>query len=169
MSASTLHGVGIYTPSEHHTAMLLAHLAAFTPVLWFFYAAVLQNTPVTVSLKTGTSFRGVRVAVNNTEQFLGIPFAQPPVGNLRFKAPVAINNPVRGVRDASQFGNACPQPASTSGSAIDAGLGAAVGEDCLVLNVYRPAGTEATAKLPVLVWFYVSESDRCLELLESHA
>jgi len=125
--------------------MLLSRLAFITPFLWLRYAAVAQNTTVTVSLKTGTSFRGV--SANNIEQFLGVPFAQPPVENLRFKAPAAITTPAKGVQDASQFGNACPQPVSS-------GLGAAVSEDCLVLNVFRPAGTQANAKLPILVWFY---------------
>ncbi len=142
--------------------MLLPRLAWITPFLWLCCAAVPQSATITVSLKTGTSFRGVRLAANNTEQFLGVPFAQPPVGSLRFKAPVAITNPVKGVQDASQFGNACPQPSSNSGLPVDSGLGAAVGEDCLVLNVFRPAGTQANAKLPILIWFYVSGSDRYL-------
>ncbi|THH13515.1 hypothetical protein EW146_g6719 [Bondarzewia mesenterica] len=102
-------------------------------------------TSLNVDLTIGT-FRGVATA-NSTEKWLGIPYVQRPVGNLRFKAPVAIEEPFRGVQDASAFGNACPQPPADD-------LGAPIGEDCLVLNVYRPLGTSADAKLPVLVWIH---------------
>jgi hypothetical protein len=81
---------------------------------------------VDVPLKTGV-FRGLSTP-NGTETFFGIPFAQPPVGSLRFKAPVAITKASNAIKDASQFGNACPQPASS-------GLGAPVAESCLFLNV----------------------------------
>lgn len=122
-----------------------------------------SSAPV-VQLTSGT-FRGIiSRAPNNTDKWLGIPFAQPPVGNLRFKAPVAITNPPRGVQNATQFGDACPQRPSDS-------LGAPFSEDCLFLNVslhlsndcqslicpqvWRPTGTTSKDKLPVLVWFYV--------------
>ncbi|KLO09072.1 alpha/beta-hydrolase [Schizopora paradoxa] len=121
-----------------------------------FVSATLVNrdTPVTVHLKNGAAFQGVRVAVNNTEQFLGIPFAQPPVGNLRFKAPVAISTPTKGIQDASQFKTACPQPPTKSGLKFDSDIGAPVAEDCLFINIFRPAGTSAKDSLPVLVWLY---------------
>jgi carboxylesterase type B len=94
---------------------------------------VSASSPLVVDLTSG-SFRGVLAgSPNNTDKWLGIPFAQPPVGNLRFKAPVAITNPSRTVKNATQFGNACPQiPADH--------LGAPIGEDCLFLNVNMLAG-----------------------------
>jgi len=101
--------------------------------------------PLDISTTSGT-FRGV-ATTNSTEKWLGVRFAQPPVGALRFKAPVAITTRPAGVQNASAFGNACPQPASSS-------LGAPVAEDCLFLNVWRPAGTAANAKLPVLFWIH---------------
>ena len=73
--------------------------------------------------------------------FRGIPFAAPPVGDLRWRPPVP---PAKwsGVRDARQFGNRCPQYDSN---------GAAVGnEDCLTLNVYAQ-NPPASAKQPVIV------------------
>ncbi|KAI0067181.1 alpha/beta-hydrolase [Artomyces pyxidatus] len=97
-----------------------------------------------VKLNIGT-FSGV--TTNGTDRWLGIPYAQPPVGSLRFKAPVPIVTPFQGVQDALQFGNACPQPA-------DPGLGAPTAEDCLFLNVWRPQNTSTQAKLPVLVWIH---------------
>ncbi|KAH7912797.1 alpha beta-hydrolase [Hygrophoropsis aurantiaca] len=94
---------------------------------------------------TGT-FRGQSNA-NGTDSWLGIPYAQPPVGTLRFKAPVPILQVPQQVQDASQFGDACPQPPSTS-------LGATMSENCLNLNIWRPSGTTADSNLPVMVWFY---------------
>ncbi|TFY55649.1 hypothetical protein EVG20_g9246, partial [Dentipellis fragilis] len=84
---------------------------------------------------------------NGTEHWLGIPYAQPPVGNLRFKAPVPILLPRRGLQNATAFGDACPQAAAST-------LGAPIGEDCLYLNVWRPKNTTARERLPVLVWIH---------------
>ncbi|KAJ7116492.1 alpha/beta-hydrolase [Mycena epipterygia] len=100
-----------------------------------------------VSLTIGT-FRGVRTP-NGTEKWLGIPFAVPPVGPLRFKAPVPISKPLPGIQNASVFGNACPQPPNSI-----ADLGAPVAEDCLYFNVWRPEGTTSESKLPILVWIH---------------
>ncbi|KAF9266437.1 alpha/beta-hydrolase [Marasmius fiardii PR-910] len=106
--------------------------------------------PLDVQLTIGT-FRGV--TRNGTEQWLGVPYATPPVGTRRFKAPQPLlrhpigNDSSSTVKDASQFGNACPQIPSDS-------LGAPVGEDCLYLNVWRPENVSNDAKLPVLVWFH---------------
>ncbi|KAJ7650780.1 alpha/beta-hydrolase [Roridomyces roridus] len=98
-----------------------------------------------VSLTAGT-FRGVP-AVNGVQKWLGIPYATPPLGALRFKAPVPIEKPLTGIQNASQFGNACPQPAGD--------LGAPIAEDCLFLNVFRPQNVTASSKVPVLVWIHV--------------
>lgn len=78
-----------------------------------------------VDLDTGT-FQGFRTE-NGTENWLGIPFAQPPVGKLRFKAPVALTTKFPGIQNASTFKDACPQRPGD--------LGAPMGEDCLGLNV----------------------------------
>lgn len=72
-------------------------------------------------------FRGL--TANATDVFLGVPYAQPPVGHLRFVAPQPITTRTNDIRDAVQFGNACPQPPNITS------LGANIGEDCLFLNV----------------------------------
>ncbi|KAJ7717684.1 alpha/beta-hydrolase [Mycena metata] len=101
------------------------------------------NGPLEVSLQTGT-FRGVSTG-KGTEKWLGIPFAEPP---LRFKAPVPIKTLLfDGVRNASTFGNACPQPYFDW-------LNAEIAEDCLFLNIWRPENTTVDAKLPVLFWIH---------------
>jgi hypothetical protein len=86
---------------------------------------IVSLDPLQIHLKTGI-FGGI-TSPNCTEQWLGVPYAQPPLRNLRFKAPLYPKSSQR-FREASKFGKACPQPLSSA-------LGADVGEDCLVLNV----------------------------------
>ena len=82
--------------------------------------------------------------------FRGIPFARPPVGPLRFRAP---ERPAgwAGVRDAIRFGPAAPQQASTLGPVLSMGL-AETSEDCLYLNIWTPAPDGL--RRPVLVWIH---------------
>lgn len=81
--------------------------------------------------------------------FKGIPFAQPPVGDLRWKEPQPAAN-WQGVRKADKFGNNPMQkPVFGDMNFRSAGMN----EDCLYLNVWTPA-ISATEKLPVLVYFY---------------
>lgn len=85
--------------------------------------------------------------------FLGIPYAQPPVGQLRFKAPQPVNL-WTGVRDANQFGDACAQDFSVFAMVpipVEPPTGSS--EDCLFLNVWTPT-LDANAKLPVMVWIH---------------
>lgn len=99
-------------------------------------------------------------AASGTYFWKGVPFAQPPVGALRWQPPA---EPVawQGERDARQFGSACLQIGRIYGpgannrfdDTIAATLGQPVGsEDCLTLNIWRPAG--ATEKLPVLLFVH---------------
>ena len=78
--------------------------------------------------------------------YKGIPYAAPPVGDLRWRAPQPAAA-WKGVRDATEFGGSCVQ-----GTGWDPGYEEpTLTEDCLYLNVYRPSGTNAK-DLPVLVW-----------------
>ena len=85
------------------------------------------------------------------ESFLGVPFAAPPVGDLRFRAPRPAV-PWAGVREASAFGPEAPQDPSGSGSFLGVS-GAPESEDCLTLNIWRPADTAGEA-LPVMVFIH---------------
>ncbi len=79
-------------------------------------------------------------------QFLGIPYAEPPVGKLRWKEPRPVR-PWQGVRTAQDFGNKCVQRAGW-----DPGYERpSHTEECLDLNVYAPAGA---ARRAVMVWFH---------------
>ena len=81
--------------------------------------------------------------------FKGIPFAAPPVGDLRWRPPQPVV-PWTGVKEATAYGHDCAQKPV----AIDAApLGTEPSEDCLVLNVWRPA-EKTSAALPVMVWIY---------------
>lgn len=89
-------------------------------------------------------------AAGGVEVFRGIPFAAPPVGSNRWRAPQPAAR-WTGVRDATRFGADCMQKPFDSDAAP---LGTAPAEDCLFVNVWRPAGTKPGAKLPVVVWIY---------------
>jgi para-nitrobenzyl esterase len=100
-------------------------------------------------------------ATTGTYAWKGIPFAKPPVGDLRWKAPVDPDASPFGIKATQAFGNACVQygriygPGSnnTYDQTIATTLNQAVGsEDCLYLNVWRPATGEAN--LPVIVFIH---------------
>ncbi|OCH86430.1 carotenoid ester lipase precursor [Obba rivulosa] len=125
-----------------------------------------HETP-SVVLDKGT-FIGIRI--NSTNAFLGIPYAQPPVGNLRFRQAVAPE-PYIGTHYATNFGDVCPQdiaPLTQNASAAVflepfemlwdetfPVVQANSSEDCLSINVYTPVGTQPGANLPVVVWLHI--------------
>jgi para-nitrobenzyl esterase len=78
----------------------------------------------------------------------GIPFAQPPVGDLRWRAPQPVA-PWRGVRATTEYSSDCMQVPFPSDAAP---LGTVPAEDCLYANVWRP--TDGQRGLPVMVWIY---------------
>jgi para-nitrobenzyl esterase len=91
-------------------------------------------------------------------EFLGVPYAAPPVGDLRWRPPQPHAR-WAGVRDATSFGAHCAQGPSPFGVA-------STSEDCLFLNVFAPArrGDDAVHRAPVMVWIHggalvVGESD----------
>src|SRR5689334_1251366 len=80
------------------------------------------------------------------ERFLGIPYAAAPTGALRWRPPQP-HAAWGDVRDATSFGNPCPVLPSTNGPRSET-------EDCLVVNVWRTAGTSAGDRLPVHVFIH---------------
>ncbi|KAJ8074559.1 hypothetical protein PM082_015461 [Marasmius tenuissimus] len=93
----------------------------------------------------GVTYQGAQNASGNTDYFLSIPFAQPPVGNQRFKPPVAWSpSGPDTVIDATTYGPNCPQ--GVAGDDSD------TSEDCLTLHIWKPSNV--TENLPVMVWIY---------------
>lgn len=95
---------------------------------------------------------GIRAA-SDVDAFLGIPYAAPPVGPLRWKAPRPAQ-PWTGVFKANKFPTACPQIGNFFAHVPASEFGKPVGtEDCLYLNVWRPTAAKEK-KLPVVVWIH---------------
>jgi para-nitrobenzyl esterase len=105
-----------------------------------------ERDSLTVKTKTG---KVMGKADGTVRAFLGIPYARPPVGPLRWKPPVPAAK-WKGVRQATEFGSHCMQPTVYKDMIFrDPGIS----EDCLTLNVWTSA-TDAKAKLPVMVWIF---------------
>ncbi|KAJ7919389.1 alpha/beta-hydrolase [Mycena leptocephala] len=133
---------------------LLLGAAVLSGLYFFSVAAPATSSLIIDPFRSGT-FRGVSTA-NGTEKWLGIPFAEPPVGQLRFKAPVPIVKVLKEIHNASSFGNVCPQPQSET-------LGAEVAEGCLFLNVWRPQNTHIDSNLPVSASYPLYDPTRILQ------
>lgn len=101
----------------------------------------------TVTLKNG-SYYGVHSSVYDQDFFLGMPFAQPPLGDLRLRQPQSLNSTWAGARNATVY-----QPECIGYGSDQWVLGNHISEDCLSVNVIRPAGVDARARLPVAVFF----------------
>jgi para-nitrobenzyl esterase len=93
------------------------------------------------------------VVDDGVASFKGIPFAAPPVGDLRWRPPQPAAK-WTGVRQAADFGADCMQGRFGPPPAAGAPAPRPPSEDCLFLNVWRPASATPTAKLPVMVWIH---------------
>ena len=105
----------------------------------------IKASPITIKVDvTGGTIEGVEQ--DGILTYKGIPFAAPPVGDLRWKAPAPVQ-PWTGVKKADAFCNACMQTSGAMGNS------APVSEDCLYLNVWTPAKM-SDEKLPVIYWVH---------------
>ena len=125
-----------------NTILLL--LIVISPVTF----ALAQSTEAPQVKITNGLLQGV-VEPSGIHSFKGIPYAQPPVNNLRWREPQSPKN-WKGIRKAEHFGPQAMQPLIYSDMMFRS---AGKSEDCLYLNVWTPAKT-ANEKLPVLVYFY---------------
>jgi acetylcholinesterase len=107
-----------------------------------------ESCTPSVDLSNGT-YHGVINKHYNQEFFLGIPYAQPPTGSLRFAPPKPVDESWDEPRDASEYGNIC-----YGYGADTAALDNPISEDCLTLNIVRPAGTQPGDDLPVGIWVH---------------
>lgn len=104
------------------------------------------SAPGIIETRTG-AVQGV--AEGGSVVYRGLPYALPPVGDLRWRGPQPVR-PWQGVRVADQFGPDCMQIPYKADAAP---LGVKPSEDCLYINVWTPTGS-ALGKRPVMVWIY---------------
>ena len=143
----------------------MVKLLALLPLLAAVSAVPVEERAAgpSVTIQNGTV---VGSTSSGIDSFKGVPFAQPPTGNLRLRPPQSITKSF-GTLTATGTPTACPQfysqvnttnlPSEVVGLITDLPFFQEItntGEDCLTLNVQRPAGTTASSKLPVLFWIY---------------
>lgn len=127
-------------------------IAAACVLTWLAAAgahAAQQTNPI-VRIHSG-QVQGV--VEEGVASFKGIPYAAPPVGGLRWRPPQPVA-PWNGVRQATEYGPDCMQVRFGPPQAAGASALRPPSEDCLYVNVWRPAAAEATSRLPVMVWIH---------------
>lgn len=105
-----------------------------------------SSSAPTVTVKNGT-YRGFNDPVLNTDNFYGVAYAQPPIGNLRFRQPQSLNSTWEGERLAVDYPKQCITPASGGDTESVENMS----EDCLYMGIIRPSNVTAE-NLPVLVF-----------------
>ncbi|ODQ82104.1 hypothetical protein BABINDRAFT_33070 [Babjeviella inositovora NRRL Y-12698] len=142
-------------------------LATLGIALQFFVASVHGLLGPQIQLSGGDTIIGSYELDNNLESYLGIPFAAPPIGDLRFKPPQPYTGSLNGF-NALTYGPSCPRmnPVAEFVHTIPSEIASLVmqsplfnevypqSEDCLTLDVYRKRGLSSTAKLPVMFWIF---------------
>jgi para-nitrobenzyl esterase len=123
-------------------------LLVFCVVNFGVFAQGNNAFPVQTKIENGT-IEGSYDTKTGIQSYLGIPFARPPLGELRWKAPQPLDN-WQGVKETRKFG---PRPMQTVVFGDMNSWSDGVSEDCLYLNVWTPANRN-TKGLPVLVYFY---------------
>lgn len=141
---------GTYDPntlkSEIITAIDSEHLAPFVKLV---------GSHVTVDCKLG-KIRGIQADVQGklVNAFLGIPYAEAPVGDLRFKKTVKLSRPWMGTLDATKFKPHCPQHFDLELVKKRSPTTNLMTEDCLHLNIWAPAESTDRKLKPVMVWVF---------------
>lgn len=118
------------------------HVFLIVSVLLLSRFGICTNSNPVVVTTNGTVV-GVHDTASGVQKFLGIPFAEPPIGPYRLRQSIPLKRPLDNFQ-ADEFGLSCySSRVQENGS-----------EDCLTLNVWRPADGNVNESLPVLVWLY---------------
>ncbi|KAE9408456.1 alpha/beta-hydrolase [Gymnopus androsaceus JB14] len=145
-------------------SFLVIFLASATSLSSHVHSLPTKDVPI---IDLGyAQYQGVYDSVNNITNYLGMRYAAPPIGDLRWRAPQPpASNKSAGVQQANTQPNECPQAPSgdapTNPLEVQNSLTRRANapgtepEDCLFLNVYFPGDTIPTKPLPTLVWIYV--------------
>ena len=104
---------------------------------------------LTVKTEQG-KVHGKAINDGKVKAFMGLPYAAPPVGELRWKAPQPVTK-WKGELDATKYGSHCAQGRVFDDMVFEDG---GESEDCLFLNVYTPADAKDKSKLPVMFWIH---------------
>lgn len=150
----------------HFYDMKLSLLLSISSAIGAF-ANTFPGREIQFSMIDGDTITGLES--DGIEYYRGIPFGQPPLGNLRFRPSIPYNGSLDGIK-ATDYGPTCynqnifkvwdlqkpllPFIKWFTPSLLDVTKNSDQSEDCLNLNIYRPAGTPANAKLPVVVWVF---------------
>ncbi|KAF2233465.1 carboxylesterase type b [Viridothelium virens] len=123
-----------------HLGMLHSRLSTLAIVATAASATIVKTSNGTV--------QGGRCSSSESDYFLSIPFADPPVGELRYQAPQAFSGSYNGILNGTKQAPSCYQFGTSDI------LSGPQSEDCLYLNIYTPANITSTTALPVKVWLY---------------
>lgn len=128
------------------TTAMRGHVLASGDLVTPFTRPAAKPNNGTVTVESG-ALRGISGRTPGVMVYRGIPYAAPPVGDLRWHKPLP---PITwaGIRDASSFGPACPQP---SGEMV---RDLPQSEDCLTANIWTSASPGSGDRQPVYVWIY---------------
>ncbi|CCH40705.1 Liver carboxylesterase 4 [Wickerhamomyces ciferrii] len=105
-----------------------------------------QQNPPQVQIQNGT-ISGKYLESFNQDAYLGIPFAEPPINELRFQPPKSFQTNWNGTKNFTEYGYACFAQAGTDSQRLSQS------EDCLTLNIVKPHG-EFNDSLPVAIWIH---------------
>ncbi|KAJ6181372.1 hypothetical protein N7485_000014 [Penicillium canescens] len=125
---------------------MFAFITSFLAAWAIAQAAPNAKSVPTVTVRNGT-YSGVRSTTYAQDFFLGMPYAQQPLGNLRFAVPQPLNESWDGTRDAKNYSDIC------IGYGTDS-IWYPQSEACLTLNVIRSSSAKEGSKLPVGVWIH---------------